>query len=78
MIKTYIVVRDVVPPVPYWAIDEDLPKARARFKRLSGRFPSSKASIVALTGEWEDLQNISVDDMGTIQYPKTLTKAVIQ
>lgn len=76
--QTYIVVRDVVPPVPYWVVDEDLAKARARFKRLTGKFPSAKASIIALTGEWEDLQKISVDDMGDVHYPKTLTKAVIQ
>lgn len=76
--ETYIVVRDVVPPVPYYVVEESLPKARARFKRLTGRFPSKKASIIALTGTFEDLQQISVDDMGSVSYPKTLTKAVIQ
>lgn len=76
--ETYIVVRDVVPPVPYWVIDESLPKARARFKRLTGKFPSKKASIVALTGPTDDLENIYVDELGTLHYAKTLTKAVIQ
>lgn len=76
--QTYVVVRDIVGPVPYWTTDEDLPKAKARFKRLSGKFPSSKASIIAFTGEWEHLQLIEVNDLGDIVYPKELTKAVIQ
>jgi hypothetical protein len=73
-----IVVRDVVGPVPYWAADEDLPKVRARFKRLSGKFPSSKASIIAFTGDLDDLDNISINDLGDISYSKKLAKVVIQ
>lgn len=76
--KTYIVVREVVGAVPYWALDESLPDVRARFKRLTGKFPSSKASIVAFTGKVEDLDNISIDDMGSISYSKQLTRSVIQ
>ncbi len=76
--ETYIVVRDVNGVVPYWAIDESLPKARARYKRLSGKFPSRNASIVAFTGTFEELQKIAVNDMGDIMYPMTLTKSVIQ
>lgn len=76
--QTYVVVRDAVGAAPYWATDEDLAKARARFKRLSGKFPSSKASIIAFTGELEDLDNIQVDDLGDIHYSKKLVKTVIQ
>lgn len=76
--QTYIVVRDVVGAVPYWATDESLPEARARFKRLTGKFPSSKASIVAFTGTFENLQGLTVNDMGDISYHKDLVKSVIQ
>lgn len=76
--ETRIIIRDVVPPVPYWVIDEDLPKAKSRFKRLTGRYPSNKASIIALTGNFEDLEKVFVNDIGDLSYPKTLTKAVIQ
>ena len=75
---TRVVVRDAVGPVPYWAVDEDLPKVKARFKRLSGRFPSNRASIIAFTGEWKHLELIEINDLGDITYPKELTKAVIQ
>jgi hypothetical protein len=76
--QTSIIVRDIVGPVPYWASDETLPKARARFKRLTGKFPSKEASIMAFTGELEDLDKISIDDLGTINYPKNVTKVTIQ
>lgn len=77
-LRTYVVVRDVVGSVPYWAADESLPKVKARFKRLTGKFPSKKASIVALTGEYEHLEKVFVNDLGDISYPKELTLAVIQ
>jgi hypothetical protein len=78
-----VVVRDVVQShvgyaVPYWAIDEDLPSVRARFKRLSGKFPSKKASILAFSGSAQEIDKVSVNDMGDITYPKTLTKIVLQ
>lgn len=76
--QTYIVVRDAVGAVPYWACDDSLPKVKARFKRLSGKFPSKSASIVAFTGSFEDLEKIAVNDLGDISYPKTVVKAVIQ
>lgn len=76
--ETYIVVRDAVGAVPYWATDISLPKVKARFKRLSGKFPSASASIIAFTGKFEDLEEITVDDLGDIRYPKALTKSVIQ
>lgn len=76
--ETHIVVRDIVGPVPYWVIDIDLPKAKARFKRLTGKFPSSKASIVAFTGTPEFIDEISVNDLGDIIYNKNLTRATIQ
>lgn len=76
--QTYIVVRDINGAVPYWAIDESLPKARARYKRLSGKFPSKKASIIAFTGNFEDLNELYVNDLGDVVYRKSLTKAVIQ
>jgi hypothetical protein len=76
--NTRIVVRDIVGPVPYWAIDETLPKAKARFKRLSGKFPSNKATILAFTGEQDHLDELYVNYLGDIRYHKSLTKAVIQ
>ena len=75
---TSIIVRDAVGYVPYWACDETLPKVKARFKRLSGKFPSKHAKIVVFTGSLEDLNKITVDDMGTINYPKTVVRAEIQ
>lgn len=72
--QTYIVVREF----PYWVTDESLPKARTRFKRLTGKYPSNKATITAFTGELEDLDNIQVNDMGDILYSKNLIKADLQ
>lgn len=73
--STYLVVREF----PYWAIGESLPKARANFKRVSGKFPTKKASIVAFTGELSDLENLQIDDvMGDILYSKRLIRSIIQ
>lgn len=77
-VETRVYIRDVAGVVPYWACDEDLAKARYRFKRLSGRAPSKKASIIAFTGTLEELDKISVNDLGDIQYPKSVSKAVLQ
>ena len=76
--ETLIYIRDTNGVVPYWAADETLPKAKARYKRLSGKFPSKNASIVAFTGSYEDIQKIGVNDLGDISYPKTVTRVVIQ
>lgn len=75
---TQIIVRDIVGSVSYWASDETLPKVRARFKRLSGKFPSKKASVMLFTGELDDLDKIEINDLGDIQYPKTVEKIVLQ
>lgn len=75
---TYVVVRDVIGSVPYWVIYEGLPEARTRFKRLTGKFPSKKASIIAFTGEFKDLDRLTVNDLGDIIYSRGLTKAVLQ
>lgn len=75
---TYVVIRDTNGAVPYWAIDVSLPEVRARYKRLSGKFPSKKASIIAFTGSFEDLNELSVNDMGDIEYRKNLVMAVLQ
>lgn len=75
---TLIVVRDIIGPVPYWVMDETLSQARARFKRLSGRFPSKKASIIALTGSNDDLDSVTINDLGDVSYNKNLVMAVIQ
>ncbi len=72
--QTQIVVRDN----RYWVCDEDLPSAKKRFKRLSGKFPSKHASIIAFSGSPEDLEKITIDDMGTINYPKHLEQIVLQ
>lgn len=73
-----IVVRDIVGPVPYWVMDEDLPKARSRFKRLTGKFPSKKASIIAFHGEDSELDSITINDLGDVSYSKQLIKIVLQ
>lgn len=73
-----VVVRDVVGYVPYWAVDEDLKSARARFKRLSGKFPSKNASILIFTGSLEDIDKVSINDLGDVSYPKTLQRIVLQ
>lgn len=75
---TSIIVRDIVGSVPYWAGDETLPKARARFKRLTGKYPSTKASIVAFTGSFEDINNIQINDLGDITCSKAVVKTIIQ
>lgn len=72
--NTYIVIRDI----NHWVIDENLPQARKRFKRLTGKFPSSKANIIAFTGELEELERLTVNDLGDIIYSLKLTKAIIQ
>jgi len=76
--ETLIIVRDVNGAVPYWAADHTLPLVKARYKRLSGKFPSKNASIIAFTGPSEDLEKIQINDMGDISYPKTLARAEIQ
>jgi hypothetical protein len=76
--QTTVIIRDVVGYTPYWASDDTLPQARARFKRLTGKFPSSKATIVAFAGESKHIDAIIIDDLGDIRYNKALTKIVIQ
>lgn len=78
IMNTLIVVRDMNGAVPYWAADETLAAVRARYKRLAGKFPSTKASIVSFTGKQEDLDKVAVNDLGDIIYSKNLAKAVIQ
>ncbi len=68
-------VRDIVGVVPYWAADYTILDALARFKRLSGKQASKKASIIMFTGE--NVDNISVNDMGDIEYKKEHTKTII-
>jgi hypothetical protein len=72
--ETMIIVRDY----PHWASDETLPKVRARFKRLTGTFPSKLAEIVAFTGSVESIAKITIDEIGTINYPKDVTRAQLQ
>lgn len=74
----HIIVRDVVGAVPYWAGDETLPQVRARFKRLTGRFPSKKASILAFEGDLDLIDKITINDLGDILYSKDLTTIKIQ
>lgn len=76
--ETKIIVRDVVGAVPYWAADESLKKVKARFKRLTGKFPSKKAVIDVFSGTSEDLDNIQINDLGDISYPKKVCKVNIQ
>lgn len=76
--ETRIYVRDVVGYVPFWVCDESMSKARNRFKRLTGKFPSKKAIITVFSGKFEDLEQIGIDDMGTINYPKTIVKINLQ
>ncbi len=73
-IEALVVIREF----PYWVSDENLPKARARFKRLTGKLPTSKARINVFAGTYARLDKITVNDMGDISYPKELTMVVIQ
>lgn len=75
---TLIYIRDTVGAVPYWACDEKLMDAVERFKRLTGKIPSAKASIVAFSGSLEDLDKIQVNDLGDIGYPEGLTRTFLQ
>lgn len=63
-----IVVRDRVGFSGHYAADKTLPEVRARFKRLSGKFPTKNATILLALGE--PCEQYSVDDMGTIAWPK--------
>lgn len=76
--ETTIFIRDTNGVVPYWACDETLPLAKARYKRLSGKYPSKKASIIAFTGTSEQIDAIRINDLGDISYPKDITKIVLQ
>jgi hypothetical protein len=76
---TLVVVRELLGATPYWVMDESLPQARARFKRLTGKFPSKKSIINVFTGTPEDLEKIVMnDDMCTISYSSNLINARIQ
>ena len=76
--KTNIFVREIVGLTPYWACGETLPSVRKNFKKFSGKFPSSKASIVSFTGDSELVDKIMIDDMGSINYSQRLTKVELQ
>ena len=76
--ETRIYVREVVGFTPYWSCGESLSEARKMFKKYSGRYPTSKADIIALTGKREDVIKTVIDDMGTITYEKTIVKVVLQ
>jgi hypothetical protein len=67
-----------VGAVPYWAMGDTLPLAKKGFKKYSGRFPSKKASIVALTGDCFFMDTITVNDLGDIIYNQNLNLVIIQ
>lgn len=69
-------IRGLVGAVPYWASDYNLIDAVNRYKRLTGKYPTNEHSIVMFEGK--EVDEVSVNDLGDIQYPKTLTKTVIQ
>lgn len=63
----------------YWGSGKDLAEARKNYKKSSGRFPTSAASILAFTGDGKEIEKIEIDDVdGGIHYPKSLTKTTIQ
>lgn len=63
----------------YWGSGKDLAEARNNYKRASGKYPTSNASIIAYTGTPEETDKITVDDFdGTINYPKTISRVVLQ
>jgi hypothetical protein len=76
--STKIVVRDVVGSVPYWAMGDTLPLAKKNFKKYSGRFPSKNASIIALTGDNQYIDTITVHDLGDVIYNQNLSLVKIQ
>lgn len=76
--KSLIVIRSVAGSVPYWVIDETIDKAKERFKRMTGKAISAKASIVEFSGTSDELESLGVNDLGDIRYHKNLVKKVIQ
>lgn len=72
--STLIIVREF----PYWASGKDLPEARKNFRKFANHFPTKQSLIVAYSGSDEDLEKIEVDDMGSVSYPKTVTRVSLQ
>lgn len=73
-----IVVREVIGLTPYWAWDETLHLARTRFKRLTGKYPTEKAVVHVCRGDINDLDNITINDLGDLSVPKTVEVIKIQ
>lgn len=69
---TFYVIRDMSNAVPYWSADYTLEDAKKRYKRLTGKMPSKKATISIFKGEIMELDKIQVNDLGDILYPKTV------
>lgn len=76
--ETRIVVREVVGLTPYWAWDETLHLARVRFKKLTGKYPTQKAVVHVVRGHIEDVENITINDLGDLSVPKTVEIIKIQ
>jgi hypothetical protein len=71
--ETMIIVREF----PYWSSGSNYREARSNFKSTSGKFPSSKASIVAFSGAPDRIAELRINDMGDISYPKDVNKIVV-
>ncbi len=76
--NTRVLVLDVVGAGVYYAIAGSLTSARAKFKKLSGKFPSSKATIMAFLGREEAMEHITVDKLCQITWPQGVTGIRVQ
>lgn len=76
--ETLIIVREPIGPIPYWGSGETLTKARTNFKKVSKKFPTKRASIVAFKGSSEDIDLVQINDLGDINYPRSLKRIEIQ
>lgn len=76
MTKRFII-RDTNSGTPFWASDENIMDAIKRYKRLTGKLPSNKASIVMFDGLVEDLEEILIDDLGMVNSPRFVAKTII-
>lgn len=63
----------------HWVCDENLMLSIARFKRLTGKLPTEKASIVCFEGKILDVEKIRIDEeMGAVQYPINVKRMIVQ
>ncbi len=73
-----ILVSDIVGFGFYFAFGENLGKARSQFKKLSGKFPSKTARIIAFKGTVAALNKLVVQEDWMCRYPKGVIAIKVQ